>query len=858
MAYENVQFTYGNFCIAPRAGEFCSIDHVSNVIRMKNSSGDLQWSYNLDTSGLEIKSLEYAGPKGLTIARTDLGEELPFFTLEHIDSNNCRIKRWKLSTAGSNLNLDKTIDKTSSGSYYFDCHDMAIEYYHTVFDSATTTGTGYITVDSVGKMEVGDKLLLGPSSDNDNLYAFEWAEITSISGSDVYITASGIVPPQYEYIDSDDISYYKSIFLFSDVGQNNDSTKGSLYKLDPEDGSVLDVQDSGLYSDTRGSAWSTPYQSIGMVKGSNLLYIDPNNNYEIQKSHALTNIEDDDVTIIPIYDLIFDSETIYRLQLRITRRDDDGNKTTTIWSTYNYHQDTIAPYTKSIVLSVDPDGVVLNDDQVTITALVRDQFGVGLLNKLIYFTKEGGDPSYSFDPQDGQATTNASGIATIIYNTGDYDTSGTNAEINVKAKTDGASTLTGSQYVWDNIPMFLCTNFDSEVIFKQYIDELDTDMHMIQIVDMENDFRFKQLNKFQFPGGHWVGNNPPGDAVKTIRQLADRQDDLKLDQLKDVDVETSLIQEKQISNDLQVSQTYVSRHLSAGHKDDVDIDQFRFIEDAIPAFWSEKNSVNTNIWIRLRPFAFSLNQSTLIFKVKEISYAGDTGYIDVTSLCTVSTFDAGGGLLGLDVLYNPANDFHHNGVVYVSIEVYDNAPVPNIILTDYWFKVIPDYKAPYITNENPTREKEDVMTNTNISFDILDAGVGVNIDTLELYINNRQVYDHGVSTITSGYHISYNPSKDFYYGETVEITVKVKDASDYQNILYDMWRFYIVGSTGPWIDRGSFDPRACARGIYRKKTGISFNVYGIDDTGVDKESILVTIGGKDRDVKIIPIIYRLE
>jgi len=69
---------------------------------------------------------------------------------------------------------------------------------------------------------------------------------------------------------------------------------------------------------------------------------------------------------------------------------------------------------------------------------------------------------------------------------------------------------------------------------------------------------------------------------------------------------------------LQLSQTYISRHLSSGHKDDVDIDQFKFIEDAIPAFWSEKNSVETNIWIRLRPFAYSLNQSTLIFRVRLI------------------------------------------------------------------------------------------------------------------------------------------------------------------------------------------------------------------------------------------------
>ena len=875
MAYENVKFAYNNFCIAPTAGNFCSVDttNVNALLRFKNSSGDDITSYTFNpniSQGTEIKSLEYSGPK-TSLAVAQLGNELPFFTLEHNSSTQCTIRRWKLSTTNARLELDKTIVKSTAGSYYFDCYDMAIEYYHTEFDGATATGTGYITVDSVGKMEVGDKLLLGPSSDMDNQYAFEWVEITSINGSDVYITASGVVPPQNEYDNANPITYYKNIFLFSDIGQNNDSTKGSLYKIDPNDGSVLSVQDGGLYADVRSSAWSSAYQCVGMIKGSNLLYIDPNDNYEVKKSHALTNIEDDDATIIPIYDLIFDSTTIYRLQQKTTLRDDSGDKTTTDWTTYNYHRDTTSPYTKSISLAVDPDGIVINNDQVTITAVVRDQFGVGLLSQDVYFEKSGGDPNGNFDPNTpAMVTTNASGIATIIYDVGDYDISGTNAEVNIKAKTDGASTLTGSQYVWDNVSLFLYSNFTTDLInitqkptlsgpWPTEGSDLYTQIYMTQVSGMKNEFNVKQLSKFQFPGGAWEGISAPSSEATSVRQLLAQENELKLDQINDeFNNETSIFQNKELSNDLQLSQTYVSRHLTSGHKDDVDIDQFKFIEDAVPAFWSEKNPTNTNIWIRLRPFADSLDQNSLIFRVKEISYAGDTDYTDVASLCTVTPFDAGGGLQGLDILYDPSNDFHHNGIVYVSIEVYDNASIPNIILIDYWFKIIPDYKAPYIVNENPAREEEDVATNTNISFDILDAGVGVDINTLELHVNARRIQTHSISAISGGYHISYNPSKDFNYGETVEITIKIRDASDYENMLYDMWRFYIAGSTGPWIDRGSFDPRNCAKGVYRKRTGISFNVYDINDTGVDQESMLVTIGGRERNVNIVPIIYRQE
>jgi hypothetical protein len=304
-----------------------------------------------------------------------------------------------------------------------------------------------------------------------------------------------------------------------------------------------------------------------------------------------------------------------------------------------------------------------------------------------------------------------------------------------------------------------------------------------------------------------------------------------------------------------MSQLYISRHLSSGHKDTAIIDQFQFIVDAIPAFWSEKNSVDTNIWIKLRPFAFSLNQSSLVFRVREMSYAGDTGYVDVTSLCTVTTFDAGGGMLGLIIDYNPVSNFHHNSVVYVSIGVYDVALTPNIILTDYWFKVIADYRAPYIDNEIPSREEESVDVSTNIEFDVFDAGEGVDIGTLTMYINNRLIIPT-VSGISGGYHVFYDPAADFYYGEHVEIFVNIRDIGG--NLLHDAWRFYCAESTGPWIDRDSFLPKNCSKGVYRKITGIEVNVYGVDDTGVDSSSFLFTIGGKDRNITVTPIIYRID
>jgi hypothetical protein len=35
-------------------------------------------------------------------------------------------------------------------------------------------------------------------------------------------------------------------------------------------------------------------------------------------------------------------------------------------------------------------------------------------------------------------------------------------------------------------------------------------------------------------------------------------------------------------------------------------------------------------------------------------------------------------------------------------------------------------------------------------------------------------------------------------------------------------------------------------------------VYGINDTGIEYDSIKIEVGGKYRDVKITPIVYRLR
>ncbi len=861
MAYENVRFNFNNFCIGALVDTYCSIDttNVTAVMQVKTNTGQSQGNYDLTptiTQGVSVNSLEYIGPRGTSTH----ADGMPFWTLERDSSTQCTIKQWELNDTLNRLDWIKTITKNTGGGYYYNCYDMSVEYYQTGFDGATNLNEGKIKVLSTTNISSGDTLYLGPSTHSSYTGDFEIVEVTSISGSYAYITASGTTPPDSIYLDGDTISFAKNIFLFSD--SSSSGSKGSLIKLDL-DGNVVDSQEDGVYYGVRASAFGWAYPgTIGFVKGRNILYLDISD-YRIEKSAALTNYRADKVTTISVYDIALKSTSIYRLQDRTMRREDDGSKTNYTWGTYNFHQDGVIQYTDTVTMWAEP-AVLGNQDNTTIYALVRNQYGNVLSGKVVYFDKTSGDAQGSFDDPNKQGTTNASGITQIGYTSGWYDGGIVDDccdDIYITGYTDGSNVFTGSQYVWDAVELTLYKKFIADLVYMvQKENEISSTSVLEQIDEFSSYLYTQNLSKFQFPGGHWTGPTAPTDQTKSIKQLLSFSSESGMEQIDNEFDNVMPIEQWKNKTDVgQLSQTYISRHMTSGHQDTAEIAQFRFIIDAIPAFWSEKNSLGTNIWIKLGPYGYSLNQSTLVFKVREVSYAGDTGWINYagTSYVTISTWDAGGGLLGLDITVNPPQDFHHNATVYVFIEVYDTASTPNIIITDYWFKIVPDFQAPYITNESPSREEEYVALDTNISFDIIDTGVGVDISSLEFYVNNRYKVPT-VSSISDGYGVFFDPTEDFFYGQTVEITVKAKDASDNENAIYDMWRFYIVESDGPWFDPESFVPTICSRGVYRKQNPVAFNVYEINNTGIDESSILVYIGGKERNVTLIPIIYRIS
>lgn len=885
MAYENIQITRPNFCVGPQAGTFCSLDAsgASVVVRVKNSAGTLvdtlalySPSIIIDVEGdyssyphNEITAIKYVGP-------TNVGgfyDDMLFFTIESIISapgvvDGFVLRKWLMDSGNNRLNLQASYTNLSDITNYLDCYDFAVEHTHTTLtDHALPSTPGIIKLPTTSGISVKDTIILGPSTDASNTNAMEHCYVFSVD-SDTQITVKSYgpsVPPVYEYKGNatpglvDPVTIVKDVYVFS---SGSATASGAIYKLDGASDAyygIIDKHESNIYDGVIAVDWNDTYYGPSFVKSTEMLTIQTSD-YEVIKSHTLKNIASDK-TISTVYSISMLGNTLYRLQSSVNKWADDGIGSTTNWATYNYVEDTLVPYVSSINVSNTNEAYTITRlGQVFITVKVRDQFGVSVLGKNIQFNKSG-DLDATFDPSNGQVVTDSNGEAIIEYNAGANYT----GDVAIDVRSDGSNTFLGSQYVWVKtvFPMFSSMSVDglvTQVVLDPSTIVVEQQLLGPEALEVKQDAREVAAIEFEQAFLPYLSTEFP--ASTNLKQVAEylnfRPTSYTEAEAAPEVPETKVIQEAALSDTGTVDQTYISRHYSTAHIDTATLNQFVFIQEVRPPFFSEKNGTDTDIWVRMRPFATSLDPNTLVFKIREASYAGDTGWQDITDDGTITLYDAGGGLNGVEFQWYPATSFHHNAIVYVSIEIYDTSPQPNRVVVDYWFKVIPDFKKPYIDNLFPGIEEHFVPIDTDISFDIHDDGSGVDIDTLEVLVNYTLIVPTTITKVNDQYYqISYTPPSSFDYSDSVSVEVTISDVSDNENTLHDAWNFYTTTSTEPWIDSDNFYPGRCIKGLPRNYNGINFQVYGVE-AGVDVGSIEVYVGGVSRNVIITPIVYRLN
>lgn len=405
MAYENIRLRKQN--IAMVNGYFWMMDEDTDSVVIKTDDGTIAFSYPLDTTITNtVISLEYDGYN--------------IWSMENTATDKMTIKRWYIHNYVCTLR--NTFDFIPSGSHKYDSEAFTIEHYHTTFSDYEGAGSSVLSVTDGSKMSSGFMLVLGPNNNGQ-------IEEVSVSSAGVdFVNINGTT--QYNHESGTPISFYKNIWMFNNY-DGVDAT-GALYKFSAYTGSLINNYSGGAFKDIKASSFfgvplyvfdkTAPpgtleprYNSICYVKGTNMVFLNPDDLNTSYGSMTMDNVEDDQATNIVIYDFSIEGTNVYRLQRKATYY---GTTGTFSDETYNYQLSTLNAFITSISLSADPAILPANSGGSSstsdITAIVKDQFNLPIVARIVYFTED--DPNGYVTPTNDN--TDANGVATTIYTAG--------------------------------------------------------------------------------------------------------------------------------------------------------------------------------------------------------------------------------------------------------------------------------------------------------------------------------------------------------------------------------------------------------------------------------------------------------
>ncbi len=211
----------------------------------------------------------------------------------------------------------------------------------------------------------------------------------------------------------------------------------------------------------------------------------------------------------------------------------------------------------------------------------------------------------------------------------------------------------------------------------------------------------------------------------------------------------------------------------------------------------------------------------------------------------------------VDVLYTSSVNFDFNQWVTVRVICEDLASVPNSMDTSYSFRVIPDIEPPFLSNLHPENNDIGVPATENVSFEIHDSGLGVDINSLVIHENNVEIIPVTEQIENeSNYRITWN-HEPYEYGETVTIVVSVSDLAPIPNSLSNYNFSFVVADDDmipPYFE--SFNPAQQSIGI-PIDTSISFRIMDTE-TGVNPNSILFNINNQQIEDYLIEEVIENE
>jgi len=256
---------------------------------------------------------------------------------------------------------------------------------------------------------------------------------------------------------------------------------------------------------------------------------------------------------------------------------------------------------------------------------------------------------------------------------------------------------------------------------------------------------------------------------------------------------------------------------------------FTTLEDKTPPYTSgytplpnaTNTPINTDIVLHIEDSGVGVDISSIIMKVNNLQ-------VFPTIIPPAQNYT---------LIYRPSGYFNFNEVVTVSVGAKDLAgnTMPTVI---YTFTTTIDTLAPYITDPIPPPEATQIAVDTNISLHIKDNGAGVDINSIMMKVDDKDVTPL-VSGGSQDYTLFYNPTYNFEANKRICVYIKASDLASSPNILETEYFFTTIDTAKPYTTDHT-PPKDSTTSTLRPT--ISFHIKD-DSMGIDIATIKVIING---------------
>lgn len=146
-----------------------------------------------------------------------------------------------------------------------------------------------------------------------------------------------------------------------------------------------------------------------------------------------------------------------------------------------------------------------------------------------------------------------------------------------------------------------------------------------------------------------------------------------------------------------------------------------------------------------------------------------------------------------------------------------------------------DVVAPYFANRLPAPDAVDVPLDTNVGFDVMDDGSGVDPARITAALNGVAITNDLVITpIAGGFNVVYDPPADFDWNQQITVTARAYDLAG--NQVFDSWTFDTVTDT--------VAPQVVNKQFSTSPAEVAFDVTD-DLSGVDVSTLVFRVDGVD-------------